>query len=289
MEKIGLVLEGGGMRGAYTAGILDWLLENELHFDYVAGISSGAMYAGMYVLNKRETLKKAAINVAADKRNIGFKSLRAEGTLVGYEFLYKEITEELDYPIETMDQIPGEIEIGVYDMEAQETLWMNKHDIANHPRFIQAACVLPIFGKQVAIDGKHYMDGGITTMIPIKKSIEAGCVKHMVVTTKSMDFVRKPQSWAQKNLLRFVYRKFPKLIQDFESRTDVYYQERALIEDLVAKKDALYMFPTQELGVSRFGGDAERFDQLFNIARADCDARRDEIINFYNSVKLKKD
>lgn len=285
MNKIGLVLEGGGMRGAYTAGVLDWLLENELYFDYVSGISSGAMYAAMYMLKKRDTLKKSAINVAADKRNVGWAAIKAEKTIVGYEFLYNEITTQLDFPLEEMKNIDGEIEIGVYDMEEEATVWINKDEISKHPRFILAACVLPIFGKQVKIEGKHYMDGGITTMIPIEQSIKAGCTKHMVVTTKSMDYVRKEQNFFQKHLLRFVYRKFPKLISDFESRKTVYYEERDRIESLVESGDGLYMFPTQELGVSRFGGDAERFEQLFNIAREDCEKRKDEIIAFYKSGK----
>lgn len=285
MSKIGLVLEGGGMRGAYTAGVLDWLLENELYFDYVSGISSGAIYAAMYMLKKRDTLKKSAINVAADKRNVGWAAIKAEKTIVGYEFLYNEITTQLDFPLEEMKNIDGEIEIGVYDMEEEATVWINKDEISKHPRFILAACVLPIFGKQVKIEGKHYMDGGITTMIPIEQSIKAGCTKHMVVTTKSMDYVRKEQNFFQKHLLRFVYRKFPKLISDFESRKTVYYEERDRIESLVESGDGLYMFPTQELGVSRFGGDAERFEQLFNIAREDCEKRKDEIIAFYKSGK----
>lgn len=285
MNKVGLVLEGGGMRGAYTAGVLDWLLENELYFDYVTGISSGALYASMYMLRKRDTLRVSAIDVAADKRNVGIRPILNEKTIIGYEFLFEEITQNLDFPLETMDQVEGEIEIGVYDMEAQKTVWISKDQIAKHPRFVQAACVLPIFGKQVKIDGKHYMDGGITTMIPIEQSIKAGCTKHMVVTTKSMDFVRKEQNFFQKHLLRFIYRKFPKLISDFESRKTVYYEERDSIESLVASGNGLYMYPTQELGVSRFGGDAERFEQLFNIARENCESRREEIIAFYKSGK----
>lgn len=287
MSKIGLVLEGGGKRGAYTAGVLDWLLENELYFDYVTGISSGAMYATMYMLKKRKTLHDSAVYIAADKRNFGTKAVLAEGTLVGYEFLFDEITSTLDYPLNKMNEIDGEIEIGVYDMKEEKTIWINKDQIAQHPSFVQAACVLPIFGKQVKIDGKYYMDGGITTMIPIDQSMRAGCTKHMVVTTKSMDFVRKEQNFFQKHLLRFVYRKYPKLISGFESRKTVYYEERDQIEALVSSGDGLYMYPTQELGVSRFGGDAERFEQLFNIARQDCENRREEIIAFYNSGKSK--
>ncbi|QIK57115.1 patatin family protein [Erysipelothrix sp. HDW6A] len=285
MEKIGLVLEGGGMRGAYSAGVLYWLLENEMYFDYVVGISSGALYAGMYVLDKKDALKGAAIDVAADSRNVGLKPILHERTVVGYEFLYKEVTENLDYPLELIDQIPGEIEIGVYDIEGEETVWKNKHDIARCPKYIQAACTLPVAGRRVHLEGKDYMDGGITTMIPVSRSIEYGCTKHMIITTKSKDYVRKPQGFFMRLLLNTVYRKYPKLIQDFENRVNVYYDERKQIDELVAAGDAVYMYPSKELGVSRYSGTKEQFTELFEIAQADCEARRDEIEKLYHSVK----
>ncbi|CAM3493696.1 patatin family protein [Erysipelothrix sp. HDW6B] len=284
-DKIGLVLEGGGMRGAYTAGVLNWLLKNDLHFDYVVGISSGALYAGMYVLDKPETLKQAAIDVAADTRNVGVKPLMKERTIVGYEFLYDAVTRKLDYPLESIDTIPGDIEIGVYDIEGEQTVWKDKYEIAKHPRYIQAACTLPIVGRRVSIEGRDYMDGGITTMIPVQRSIDAGCVKHMIVTTKSKDYVRKPQGFVSSSMLKIIYRKYPKLVNDFSDRVDVYYRERKLIDSLVDEEKALYMYPTEELGIGRFKGSKDQFENLFEIAHRDCDARRDEIISFYQSVK----
>lgn len=285
MGKIGLVLEGGGMRGAYTAGVLDWLIEHEMVFDYVVGISSGALYSGMYVLGKRDALYQAAVKVAADKRNVGWEAIKHEKTIVGYEFLYDTITKTLDYPIAELANITTHNDIGVYDIEAQKTIWIDQKQVAKNPKFIQAACTLPIFGKKVKIDGRDYMDGGVTTMIPIEQSLEAGCDKHLIITTKSMDFVRKPQGFLQKHLLRFIYRKHPKLIEDFENRRDVYYQERAKIESLVDEKKALYLHPSREVGVSRFGGSEEQFEELFQMAHADCDLIHDQLLEFFQSEK----
>lgn len=285
MGKIGLVLEGGGMRGAYTAGVLDWLIEHDMMFDYVVGISSGALYAGMYVVKQREALYKASVQVAADKRNVGLQAIKNEKTIVGYEFLYKTITEDLDYPISELGNQGIECDIGVYDIDAEETVWIDQHQVAKEPRFIQAACTLPIVGSKVTINGRDYMDGGITTMIPVDKSIAKGCEKHFVITTKSADFVRKPQGFFQKHLLRFVYRKHPKLIADFEDRTEVYYQERDTIKQLVDEKKAMTLHPSKEVGVSRFGGSQEQFQELFDMAHADCDAIHDELLEFFQSVK----
>lgn len=279
--KRGLVLEGGGMRGAYTAGVLSWLIQNNYHFDYVVGISSGALYAGMYVLGKDESLKRAAIDVASHPRNVGWQSFKHERTLVGYNFLFKSVTEDLDYPLNQIDRIPGEIEIGVYDIKGQATVWKNKHDIAAHPTYIQAACTLPIVGRAVEIEGKPYMDGGITTMIPIQQSLNAGCERHFIVTTKGSDFVRKKQGFVSSTALKLMYRKYPQLVADFENRVPVYYQERALLDALVAEKKALAMSPSQEIGIKRTSGTKEQFAALYQIAMDDCEARREAIEAFF--------
>lgn len=280
MEKIGLVLEGGGLRGAYTAGVLAWFLDQDIHFDYVVGISSGALYGTMYSMEKKETMKMAALDIVAHWRNKGMGPLFYERTFVGYDFLFDTLRNKLDYPLEAMNKIETEVEIGVYDIEAEETIWVNQDGIAEEPDFVQAACTLPIVGRAVKINGKKYMDGGVTTMIPIHKSIEKGCTKHVVVTTKSADFVREDQSFLQRNALRFLYRKSPRLVEDFEARRVVYYQERAKIDELVEKDEAVYLYPSKEIGVSRFGGTREQFEELYNLALEDCEARKESLLQF---------
>lgn len=280
MEKVSLVLEGGGMRGAYTAGVLSWFIDQDLHFDYIVGISSGALYGSMFALGKKDTLKLSSIDVATHWRNVGLGPILFERTLVGYDYMFDTVTKEMDYPLESINKISGDIDIGVYDIAEEKTIWVNQDDVAKHPDYVKAACTLPIVGKAVKIEGKKYMDGGITTMIPLDKSIEKQCTKHIVVTTKSADYVRKDQGFLEKHLLRFVYRKSPKLIEGFESRKDVYYHERAKIDELVDRGEAVYLYPSREVGVSRFGGDRDKFEDLFNLAYEDCERRKDEILSF---------
>ncbi len=282
-KRIGLVLEGGGMRGAYTAGVLAWFLDNDFEFDYIVGISSGALYGTMFALNKKETLKKASIDYATDKKNVGFRSLLTEGTLVAYDYMFDTLSEQVDYPLEKLDQVKADIDVGVYDYEQQKTVWVDAKEVAKRPDYVKAACTLPVFGKPVKIEGTAYMDGGITTMIPVEKSLEKGCDKHVIVTTKSQNYVRKPQGFLEKHFLRLKYRKKPKLVQAFEERRDVYYEERALIDDLVAKEKAVYLYPSEELGVGRFSGTYEQFDALFELAYRDCEARKEELLKLYQS------
>ncbi len=199
--------------------------------------------------------------------------------------MFDTILNEVDFPLDKIKDVRCEYYAGVYDLSQQDTIWIDKNHIDPQGKFIKAACTLPIMGRAVRINGKKYMDGGITTMIPVSRSIEYGCTKHMIITTKSKDYVRKPQGFFMRLLLNTVYRKYPKLIQDFENRVNVYYDERKQIDELVAAGDAVYMYPSKELGVSRYSGTKEQFTELFEIAQADCEARRDEIEKLYHSVK----
>ena len=284
-KKIALVLEGGGMRGAYTAGCLSWLLDQNYEFDVVIGISSGSLYGAMFALGKKETLHLASTEKAADKKNSGFWAVINEGQVVGYDHMFDTLFKEVDFPVEDLHKIKGEYYAGVYDLSAQDTIWISKDDMDPEGQFIKAACTLPIMGRSVKINGKKYMDGGITTMIPLEKSIEFGCDAHVVVSTKSADFVRKPQKRITYWAMRFVYRKYPKLIESFEARTEKYYEERALIEKLEDEKKAINLFPSKEVGVGRFGGTKEQYDELYALAYKDCDARKEEINALFESIQ----
>lgn len=276
-NKISLVLEGGGMRGAYTAGCLSWLMDHHYDFDIVIGISSGSMYGSIFAMGYKETLYKLATERSLDKENSGIWSLLREGQVVGYDYMFGTILKEVPFSVEKLREFKGEYYAGVYDLEKQDTIWVSKDDMDDEALFIKAACTLPILGRMVKINGRKYMDGGITTMIPVEKSIELGATRHVVVSTKSADFVRKPQKRITYWAMRLVYRKFPKLIESFEARTEKYYEERALIDQLVLDKKAVNLYPSKELGVSRLGGTKEQYEELFALAYSDCDARKEEL------------
>ncbi|HZJ87019.1 MAG TPA: patatin family protein [Erysipelothrix sp.] len=285
MKKLGLVLEGGGMRGAYTAGCLAWMLENGYKADVVVGISSGSLYGAMYALNIPETMKKISIEKAASPRNSGILPIFLEGQVVGYNYMFDTVFDEVQMPMDKISDFEGEFFAGVYDLEAQDTIWISKDEMDDRGRYIKAACTLPVMGRAVKIDGKKYMDGGITTMIPLEKSIAEGCDAHIVVSTKSAEFVRKPQKRITYRFMRWFYRRYPKLIESFEARTEKYYEERELIESLEAKEKAINLYPSKEVGVGRFGGSLEQYQELWDLAFKDCEARRDEIDKIYHSVK----
>lgn len=278
MKKVGIVLEGGGMRGAYTAGVLAWLIENKFVADYVVGISSGAMYGAFYCSEDVDLLRKASIDIAPDKNNVGLRAFLREGQIVAYDRLYDQEMVKAGFDHQKLSDSKSDLEIGVYSLEEYETLWKTQHDVAKEAKWIKAACALPIFGRFVKVQETYYTDGGITSMIPVGRALEQEVDHLLIVTTKSPEYVRKPfprwQIWLLNNI---IYRKHKKMVADFDSRTRVYYQERKLVDKLVKENKAINLYPTRETGVSRYTGSREQFIDLFDLAFENCEENRASI------------
>jgi predicted patatin/cPLA2 family phospholipase len=281
MSKIGLVLEGGGLRAAYTSGVLSWFIDHKIDFDFVVGISSGALLAAPFVIHDKKTLKELVVDHAGKKENIGLIPLFREGNIVGYNYLIDEIiNKELQVSAKAVRNASTPFEMGIYDLYASETLWMTNKELDDDWKFIQAACTLPIVGRAVKINNRRYLDAGLTSMIPIKRSLKFGCEKHVVVTTKTKDFVRKPNSFGLQLLLDIIYFRYPKMRREFRERTGVYYKEKAQVEALEAQGKAIFLRPSKDLGVKRFSGDIDQLQRLYDLAYQDMDDQKDMIYAF---------
>ena len=279
--KTGLVLEGGGLRGAYTAGVLSWFLDNQIKVDYAAGISSGAEHMCSYLQEDKEMLKEVSVKWAGSATKVGIEPLIKEGSLVGYDYLFDYILKEIiPLNLEKLKKTKVYAEFGIYDLEVCKTIWVTVKEMDEDFKLLKAACTLPLAGKPVEYQGKKYIDGGVTTMIPVQRSIDYGCDRHVVVTTKDASFVRKPTGFLTNSLIKTVYRKYPALIKDLYARTEVYYNERALVDRLVEEQKCLYLYPSVDLGVGRFSGSYKELEALYELGYQDCENKKEEIIKF---------
>ncbi len=281
MSKIGLVLEGGGLRAAYTAGVLNWFIDQNIDFDFVVGISSGALLAGPFVVKNHKAIKELAVTYAGRKENVGLTPLIREGAPVGYNFLFDEIiNKKMQLSAQKVREASTPFEMGVYDLYDSNTLWLTNKDVDDKWKFVQAACTLPIAGRAVKINERKYLDAGITSMMPIKRSLNYGCDKHIVVTTKSKDFVRKPNHPLLQFVLDLMYIKYPKMRREFRERTGVYYKEKAQVEQLEKEKKAIFLRPSKDLGVKRFKGDPQQLQKLYDLAYKDMENQKDMLFAF---------
>ncbi|MDO4193333.1 MAG: patatin family protein [Erysipelotrichaceae bacterium] len=285
MEKTGIVLEGGGIRGAYTAGALDWLMDHEVTFDYGVGISSGAFMLCLYMENRKETMKRAVLDYIIKPDIVGPQALLREGYWVGFKKLFYGYMRNLEqFSVKPLKDAHANIEVGAYDLDMGETVWFRPEDMDDEMEVLRGACSLPVVTETVDVNGRHLLDGGITKMIPIERSIEQGVTRHLVITTKPADYVRKPGPPIVQEIMKLVYKQCPQVAADYKVRHINYYNQMGIIDDLVNKGEAVLIRPSKTIQVSRWKGDPEKVKELYELGISDMEARKDEIF-----ALLKKD
>jgi len=279
--KTGLVLEGGGLRGAYTAGACAWMIEQGLEYDVHIGISSGAMYAACTAMKDVKMLHDISVNASVEEGNIGVKAFLREGTPVAYNKMFQEILlKRLNFDVQKFRKVKPLVEIGIYRLKTQETIWLNQKDMDDEIKLMQAACTLPIAGKNVKVNHELWMDGGVNTMIPVERAMVHGVDRMIVVITKPSNFVRKDNAPLTQFLLDVIYHKYPKLLKEFRARKDVYNREMNLVKDLVKAGKVILIQPTKDFGAKRFKATYDQVQAMYDLAFEDCEAQKESILNF---------
>ncbi len=281
MEKIGLVLEGGGMRGAYTAGALSWFVDHNIEFDYGVGISSGAVHLCSYLLKNKTYLYDISVVYMTDKSNIGIQALLSEGRFVAYDHIFDTVLyKEIGYDVKPLINSDKEFELGIYDCKAGDAYYLGKEALDEKLQFLKATCSLPIAGKIVKYDGKEYLDGGIKYMIPIDRSLEVGCNKHFVISTKKKGYIRKAASWFMRWFMKLNFLKYPKLANDYNIRHIRYHEQVDLVEELEKQGSAFFLRPSIEIPVKRFSGDRVNLEKMYQLGIDDMEKQKEEIFKF---------
>lgn len=293
MEKIGLVLEGGGLRGAYTAGALAWLNDHDITFDYGVGISSGAVYLACYAMKNKAAAHDMAVLYASEPENVGMKALMREGHYVAYNRIFEvDLKQKSQFSIRQIIEEKPDIEIGVYVLEHGGTEFYGPEDMDEDCTLLLGACALPIASDIIKWKDYHVLDGGITKMIPIERAQEVGCTKFLVITTKPKDYVRKPANGFMKSAMKTVYRQYPQVGKDYAIRHLNYYKQVEIVNNLVSDGNAVHIMPTQSIKVSRFKGDEKNCQLLYDLGYSDMEERKEEIFALMacrNSEAIEKE
>lgn len=277
-QRIGLVLEGGGVRGAYTAGALAWLQDHQIHFDYSVGISSGAAYLCCYLCNDEHTPKNMATIYAADPHLVGMYALFHCGYYVDYRKIFETYLLEKEHmSIAKIREEQPDMEIGAYDLNQGKTIYFGPEDLDDQLNVIRGACSLPVASEIVDWHGYRLLDGGITKMIPIERAIEKGCTKCLVITTKPADYVRPDSSKIVIWLMKHIYKECPQVAKDYKVRKENYYKQRKIIDDMIAQGNAVNILPSVDIKVSRWKGDHDNCVKLYDLGYQDMETRKEEV------------
>ncbi len=280
--KTALVLEGGGMRGAYTAGCLAWLVDHEISFDSAYGISTGAVHLGSFLEGNIDFLYDLSTNHIADKKLIGLSPLLREHHYVGYDYLFEHILPVVKhYDLKKARTNKTNAKFGVYDMTKGETFFLSFKDLDDRLLLLKGACTLPIIGKPVTYEAKDYLDGGITKMIPIEESLKDENDLHLIITTKPYDYVRKAAKKMIVDLMKHVYPSCPQISKDYAMRHLNYNRQLELARKLEKEKKAVYMCPSEHINVKRLTGDKPNLRRLYELGYQDMEKRKDELFAYF--------
>ncbi|KEI01142.1 patatin-like phospholipase family protein [Clostridium botulinum] len=276
MCNVGLVLEGGGMRGIYTSGVLDFLMENDVYLPYVIGVSAGACNASSYISRQKYRSKNINLKYIKDPRYLGVKNLILEKSIFGIKFLYDEIPNKLEpFDYKSFNNAPEKFVIGTTNCSTGKSVYFEKSQCKNIIKVIRASSSLPLVAPIVNINGEPYLDGGISDSIPIKKSIEDGYLKNIVVLTRPKGY-RKEQTKFKK-IIKFKYRKYPNLIKKIFNRYKEYNETLDYIEMLEKRDEIIVIRPSIDLKVDRLEKRVEKLQELYDLGYQDAKKRYDNI------------
>ena len=273
-----LVLEGGGMRGVFTAGALDFLMENELYFRECYAVSAGACHACSYLSHQHGRAYAVCADYISDERYCSVSSLRKTGDMFGVKFIYDTVPNTLNmYDYDTFMNNPTKFYAVMTDCKTGDAVYHQISDLRRDMDYIRASSSLPVVSRMVNIDGGEYLDGGISDSIPLRRSISAGNVKNVLILTQHDGF-RKHQT-ASLVAAKLRYREYPRLVRRIETRYVCYNDTLDYIARLERAGEIFVIRPSAPLGLSRFEKDK---DKLYGAYKAGYDRAK----QLYNGLKV---
>lgn len=280
--RTGLVLEGGAMRGMYTAGVLDVFMENGIRFDGVIGVSAGAITGCSFVSGQRERTIRYNLRYCKDKRMMSFYSLITTGDLVGTEFCYQQIPRHLDpFDNEAFMRSATDFYVTCTNLETGGPEYIHLRDLDAQIDYMRASASMPYVSHIVEIDGKKLLDGGCSDSIPVRKFMEMGYDKNIVVLTRPEDYRKGPEKTA---LAKVFYRKYPNFVRTLHGRADAYNRTAADIRSLEREGKIFVIRPLKPLQIGRMSHDPEEIRNAYRQGREDAQQKLSDLIRWMEHV-----
>ena len=266
--KRGLVLEGGAMRGLFTAGVLDVLMERGVKFDGLIGVSAGACFGCNYKSGQIGRVIRYNRRFARDPRYCSWKSLFTTGDMFGADFCYRELPESLDvFDARAFEANPMEFHVVATDCADGKAVY-RRLDKADRRTFdwIRASASMPLVSRPVAIDGGLYLDGGLSDGIPLRHFEGIGYERNVVVTTRPHGYRKFPRR--RMCLIKPFLRRYPAIYSALKNRYRWYNETLEYIDSRVAAGAAILIAPKEPLDISRVCHDPDRMQRIYEIGRA---------------------
>ena len=279
--KVGLVLEGGGMRALFTAGVLDALLDiKELDIDGIVGVSAGALFGVNYVSGQKERAIRYNKKYARDKRYMGFYSWITTGNAVNEEFAFYEIPFKLDvFDQEKFKQSKIDFYVVMTNVESGKPEYVLIKDVFKQMEYLRATSALPFASKIIEINGKKYLDGGISDSIPIDYCEGLGYDKIILVLTRTKNTNKEDKL---NFLYKLVYRKYPNLVERLINMGKDYEVVLKKIEDLENKNKIFVIRPPKVLKIGRLEKNEDKIQNVYDIGLNTGIKEKENLLKYLN-------
>lgn len=268
--KRGLVLEGGGMRGLYTAGVLDYFMDQGIEFDYCIGVSAGACHATSYLSKQRGRSFRINTAYLSDGRYVGVKNFFKTGSMFGMDFIFDEIPHKLDpFDYDTFLKTKCEFYAGVTDVQTGKPAYFGIEAMNHDTTVLRASSAIPVFSPIVEFRGRKFLDGGTSDPIPVKKALADGCDKLVIVLTQHRDYVKSPEKF--RAVYRHLYGRYPEMVATLDRRYQVYREAKELAFELEKNGKAIVIAPKHPVGLDRFEKDITKLRALYDEGYRDAE------------------
>jgi len=261
-KNTGLVLEGGGMRGVFTSGVLDALMKHEVYFPYVVAVSAGACNGVSYLSRQPRRARWSNIDMLEKYDYISLHSLIRNGSIFDPEILYKRFPEQIiPFDYDTYEQNPAVFEVVTTNCLTGRAMYLtDRHDHQRLTQIIKASSSLPFVAQITTVDGVPMLDGGIVDSIPIVRSIDTGHQENVVVLTRNRGYRSTEPDF---KIPKFIYGEYPRLRVALSRRTEEYNKQLDLIERMEDWGEIVVIRPERPMEVGRITQDAEKLERLY--------------------------
>lgn len=278
--KTGLVMEGGAMRGMFTAGVLDVMMENGIDFDGAMGVSAGAVFGCNFKSKQIGRSIRYNLRFCDDPRYCSLESLMKTGDLYGVQFCYDEIPNKLDpFDVKTYRENPMPFYAVCTNIETGKAIHKRlDNGDARDMEYFRASASMPVVSRIVEVDGYKLLDGGITDSIPLLSMERRGYPRNVVILTQPLGFVKKKSGMLP--LLRVTMRDYPYTIKAMEVRHIRYNRQAAYVRQQELAGNAFVIRPPHSLDISRTEHDPAELRRVYDIGRAEMESRLTEMKAF---------
>ena len=273
-NKTALVLEGGAMRGLYSAGVLDIFMQNDISIDTIYGVSAGALFGLNYKSRQIGRALRYNLKYAHEKNYMGLYSLITTGDIMNRDFCFKKLVYELDrLDFETYKTTPVDFYAVVTNLQTGNPEYIKIDDVDKDLEYFRASGSMPFVSKPVEIDGNFYLDGAVSDAVPFKKALDSNYEKIIVVLTRPSGYRKKYTPMPYK----LFYGKFPNFIETAKNSYKKYNETMDLIEKYESENKIIVLRPSELVKMKRVEKDRKKLQKIYDLGVSDCRGKLDKI------------